>query len=272
MSLSHPTVARFAAVTDVTSVSPARPLRANPPDRRPLRANPLTRRIEAAWLTPFGDIETSTRLSPAVPLFEEACSALTRGTMVLTEQGGVAVEDLVPGMQVLTAGGTAEPVRWIGAITLYPGPLVSGTTPPDSEPLQLTRITADAFGQGGAGNDLILGPAARVLWRDPRLRRVCGIDEAFVPARALVDGCAVLSMRPAAPTPVYHLALRQHAAIRTLGMAVESFHPGTALETQIEPRMLSLFAGLFPHVCDLRDFGPLILPRLTRGEMEHLLD
>lgn len=267
MSLSHHAAARVAAEPEAIGISPARPLRAVLPDRRPLRANPLTRRIEAAWLTPLGDIETSTRLAPAIPLFDEACSALARGTMVLTDQGGVAVEDMVPGMQVLTADGGAAPVQWIGAITLYPG----GPSA-DAAPLRLTRITADAFGHGRAGSDLVLGPAARVLWRDPRLTRYCGADQAFVPAQALVDGCAVLALRPAAPMPVYHLALRRHAAIRTLGMQVESYHPGTGLETRIEPRMLSLFAGLFPHLNSVQDFGPLNWPRLSTAMTEQLLE
>lgn len=267
MSLSPHAAARVAVESDALGISPARPLRANLPDRRPLRAIPLTRRIEAAWLTPLGTIESSTRLAPAIPLFDAACSALTRGTVVLTDQGGVAVEDLVPGMQVLTGDGGAEPVQWIGAITLYPA-----APSADAEPVQLTRITADAFGQGRAGSDLVLGPTACVLWHDPRLIRYCGSDQAFVPARALVDGCTVLTLRPAAPMPVYHLALRRHAAIRTLGLPVESYHPGPGLEARIEPRMLSLFAGIFPHLNGVQGFGPLTLPRLSMAMMEQLLE
>jgi len=56
---------------------------------------PLTRRYEAAWLAPSGEIKTSTRMAPATPQFEEAFSALGRGSLILTEDGPIAVEDLL---------------------------------------------------------------------------------------------------------------------------------------------------------------------------------
>jgi hypothetical protein len=39
----------------------------------------------------------------------------------------------------------------------------------------------------------------------------------------------------------------------------------------IAPRMLSLFAALFPQMPTLAGFGPLAHPRLTRFEVEGVL-
>lgn len=248
---------------------------ATPPEVRPapakaLRAMPLTRRYEATWLAAGGDIQDSTRLAPATPLFEEAFSALARGSVIATEEGPVAVEDLVPGMRVLTAEGRAEAVMWIGSMVIYPGTGAQGPglTP---ERVTLTRITAEAFGAGRPGLDVVLGPRARLCLRDPRLRRLTGLEAAYVPARAFVDGVSVIEVTPATPVTVYHVVLARHGSLRVAGLEVEAFHPGEGVERMIDPRMLSLFAAQFPHLAKLADFGPLAHPRLTRFEVENLL-
>jgi hypothetical protein len=260
----HRSTARVAADEPSVSVSNARALRATVQDRQPQRAKPLTRRYEAAWLTPAGTVESSTRLAPAIALFEEAFSALARGTLVLTRTGPVAVEDLVPGMQVLTAEGRCETVTWIGSMTFYPG-----QDGPDFT--TLTRLTAEAFGLNRPSPDLILGPRARLLLRDNRCQAIAGTDEVYVPARAFVDGVSVIEVSPATPVSVYHLALARHGSLRAMGMDVESYHPGGGIEAMIEPRLLALFTALFPHVTCLDEFGPSAHPRLTRFEVDQLI-
>lgn len=266
MSYPHRASASIAAAeADVlVSVSPVCPPRApDIADRRSLRAVPLTRRYEAAWLAPSGEIKTSTRLAPATPQFEEAFSALARGSLIQTEDGPVAVEDLLPGMRVLTAEGRTEPIVWIGSMMLYPGQAL-----PDTEAVSLTRITADAFGQGKPMTDLVLGPRARLLLRDTRCKPMTGEDAAYVPARAFEDGCSVIEVTPATPVAVYHLALARQGTLRAMGMEVESYHPGEGIENMMEPRLLSLFVALFPHLDCLADFGPMAHPRMTRFEVE----
>jgi hypothetical protein len=228
---------------------------------------PLTRRYEAAWLSPSGDIEQSTRLAPATPLFEEAFSALARGSVIQTAAGPVAIEDLLPGMQVLTAEGRSETVTWIGSMMVYPG--TSATTSDDQ--VTLTRITAEAFGQGRPLPDLVLGPRARICLRDTRLRAQMGLEAAYVPARAFVDGVSVIEVTPAAPVPMFHVVLENHGSLRVAGMEIESYHPGEGIAEMIGPRMLSLFTAIFPQMPGLTGFGPLAHPRLTRFEAEGLL-
>lgn len=228
---------------------------------------PLTRRYEAAWLTPNGLIENSTRLAPATPLFEEAFSALARGAVVATEDGPVAVEDLVPGMRALTAEGRVETITWIGSMVLYPG---AGAE--EGEAVTLTRITSDALGVGRPSPDLLLGPRARISLRDARLRRATALEAAYVPARAFIDGVSVIEVTPVAPVTVYHVVLARQGSLRVAGLEVESYHPGEGLAEMVEPRMLSLFGALFPQIENLSDFGPLRHPRLTRFEVESLWD
>lgn len=241
-----------------------------PPPAKAARSMPLTRRYEAAWLAPSGEVLESTRLAPATPLFEEAFSALARGSVIATEAGPVAVEDLVPGMRALTAEGRAETITWVGSMVLYPNSAPGGER--GAEPVALTRITAEAFGQGRPANDIVLGPRARLCLREARLKRATGLDVAFVPARAFVDGVSVIEVMPAAPVTLYHLILERHGALKLAGLELEAFHPGEGVERMIEPRMLSLFAAQFPQLERLADFGKLAHPRLTRFEVESLWD
>ena len=110
------------------------------PAPRPPRPSFMTRRYEVTWLTAEGHLESTTRTAPALPEFEEAFSAIARGTLIETTQGFVAVEDLEPGMVAVTAEGRRETITWIGSMTLFPANTVPGLAP-----AAMTRITADAF-------------------------------------------------------------------------------------------------------------------------------
>ena len=57
---------------------------------------------------------------PAQPVYEEAFCAFARGSLVETDCGPMAIEDLVPGDHVLTESAGLQPITWIGATTLLP--------------------------------------------------------------------------------------------------------------------------------------------------------
>jgi len=267
MSSPHRPIADLSAPRQMhlACPPPARALRPMPPETQPQRARPLTRRYEARWLTPAGDVERSTRIAPATALFEEAFSAFARGALVATEAGPVAVEDLVPGMRALTTDGGTQTITWIGSMTVFPADDCGNDC-------TLTRITAEAFGANRPIPDLVLGPHARLLLRDARCRAVAGSDAAYAPARAFVDGVSVIEVRPAAPVATYHVVLKRQASLRVMGMEIESYHPGAGIEAMVEPRMLALFAAVFPHLSKLADFGPEAHPRLTRFEVDRLIE
>ena len=247
-------------------------LRATPdpvkPMARPARPRALTRRFETMWLGDNGYIEESTRIAPATAMFEEAFSALARGSVLQTEEGRIAVEDLVPGMRVITSEGAAQAVTWIGSMVIYPNASQQGE---GLEPVTLTRFTADALGHNRPMQDLILGPRARVLMRDIRCRNYTAEATAYVPARAYIDGLAVIEVTPASPVTVFHIALERQGTLKVGGLEIESYHPGDSVEAMMEPRMLSLFKDLFPQVKSLADFGPMAHQRLTRFEVDAIL-
>lgn len=259
---SAPTSRSLPADRPWTVRTPTRPLRHNV-QTRPL---PLTRRFETEWLDEDGLPQDLIKIAPALPAFEEAFAAFSHGTLIQTPSGPVAVEDLVPGTEITTAEGEAAPLLWKGAITIVPGAPTLRAAPE-----RLYRVTADAFGLGKPSRDVLLGPDARLLTRDPAVRAAVGADAAFVPVASLVDGVSVIEVTPVTPIRVYHLVTREHRTILAAGLEVETFAPRTAMPESLSHEMMAVFLTLFPHLTSLRDFGRARWPRLSREMMDAAL-
>lgn len=243
------------------------------PERRPQRAAPLARRYEAAFLARNGEIDSFSRLAPATVAFEQAFSAFSHGTPILTEAGAIPVEDLLPGTRVVTAEGRSEMLTWSGSMILYPEAATLGLEDEDDtrSPPRLTRITAEALGLRRPQNDVVLGPHARLLHQDPRLRPLLGRETGYVPASALQDGISVIEVAPITPVTVHHLVLEHPGTLIASGLPVESFHPGTGFAAMSDPALVALFLSLFPQMPGIEAFGIPLHPHLSRSEAEAML-
>lgn len=216
----------------------------------------MMRKYQISSLKGDGDVKLSEHIGPAMPMFESAFSAFARGTLIETSQGPVAIEDLVPGMKLVTPGLGACPLLWIGSMTLVPN--AEGLAPRDT---RLTRIMADSLGIGRPLSDFMAGPGARIV--SGRAGRL-GVDPAervLVPVRNLIDDMNVVSITPPRPVTVYHLCLPRHTTIWAGGLEAETFHPGIGFERNLGPNMLSLLLSFFPHIREPKDFGGLAHPR-----------
>src|SRR5690606_7312063 len=123
------------------------------------------------------------------------------------------------------------------------------------------RVTADAFGFRRPAPDLVLCSGARVQHRAARLGGRSGGAEVLVPIADFADGIHVTQIAPMSAVIAYHIALDDHAVLDVNGLAVESLHPGIDGPEGLTGEMLRLYLSLFPYLQDLRDFGPLALPR-----------
>lgn len=231
------------------------------PDRRPLRAMPRTRRYEVAYLGHNTEIADFTRLAPAMPIFEDAFCAVARGTIIATDDGPIAIEDLLPGTLVQTRNNGPQPVLWIGSMSVVP----NAENQTDGMG-KLSRITADSFGLGRPMPDLLLGPRARLFRQDASLISAMGTTAALAPITAFTDGDTVLEITPVTPVPVYHLAFERHQIISANGLEIESYHPGSRNELHLTGQMRALFLAMFPHVHSFNEFGPLAYPRMSLDE------
>ncbi len=140
---------------------------------------------------------------------ERECSCFGHGTLIRTPDGDRAVEDLAPGDLVLTAQGSALPVRWVGRS------VVSSLF---GDPLRIlpVRIRAGALGVNLPVRDLLLSPNHGVH-----------LGDSLVQAGALVNGTSIVRVRDMPIVFTYwHLELDTHALVLAEGVAAESFLDG----------------------------------------------
>lgn len=213
--------------------------------------NPVQKReYEIAALRSDGSLMIGQTTAAALPIFDAAFSALAHGSLVLTPQGHVAIEDLQPGDHVSTGPDTSEPAIWIGSARFAPRQARDRT--------RLTRITGDAFGANRPLKSLTLGHGARVL---QTVQNGASQTRELVPANTLVDGVNVISVTPPTSVRLYHICLAHHAAITVNGIEIETFHPGELAETALSSSLRDRFLSLFPRVAQPDDFGPMAFPR-----------
>ncbi|MEX0275988.1 MAG: Hint domain-containing protein [Ruegeria sp.] len=221
------------------------------------------RRYEVSTLLRNGDVSQTRHIAPALPMFEDAFCAFTRGSLVETAQGPMAIEDLLPGDEVMTQNGSSETVLWKGSVTLVPGREDSrGRMRP------LTRIMADTFGMQKPMSGVITGPAARLLGTPAHLRHLYGGQKMLTPVCEFQDGMSVVETLPPTPVELFHICLRKHSVIRVDGLQFETYHPGSNAVRMISQSLRSVYLNLFYHIESLSDFGPLLMPRAGDGEID----
>ncbi|MBE1284262.1 MAG: hypothetical protein GJ676_13200 [Rhodobacteraceae bacterium] len=236
-------------------------------DPAALRApsKPQLRRYETMSLLPNGNIAETRHIAPALPLFENAFSAFTRGSLIESDHGPIAVEDLLPGDRVMTHRGEAEQVLWIGKTTLVPGrPGVGGRSH------KLTRIMADSFGMQKPLGYVIAGPSARLLRTPGHLRAVSGGRPILTPVQEFQDGMNIIETAPPTPVDLFHLCLPKHSVIRVGGLEFETYHPGVNALRMISHAMRSIYLNIFGHINELSEFGPQVYARAGEGEIDAL--
>ncbi|MFK7878897.1 Hint domain-containing protein [Roseobacter sp.] len=140
--------------------------------------------------------------SPAVPCF-------VRGTLILTPEGQIPVEDLEIGDLIVTKDAGALPVRWVGVRHLNTTELVKyGQYPIEFKP--------GSLGPGRPQRTLRLSPQHRLLFGKDYL----------MPARGLTDLPKVRIMKGCLQVSYHHLLLDDHHIIFAEGAHVETFLPG----------------------------------------------
>ncbi|GGH34341.1 Hint domain-containing protein [Cribrihabitans marinus] len=222
---------------------------------------PQLRRYEVSSLL-NGNVVQTRHIAPAMPLFEDAFCAFCRGSLVETDIGPVAIEDLQPGDHVIDENGTPQQVVWKGSTVLVPGRAdARGRTH------NLVRIMADAFGMQRPLSGVLAGPSARLMATPCHMRKLSDGQQLLTPVREFVDGLNVIETSPPTPVELFHIGLRRHSVIRVDGLQFETYHPGVNALRVMSHAMRSVYLNLFAHVEKLTDFGPQVLPRAGDGEI-----
>ncbi|KIC12261.1 hypothetical protein RA19_03195 [Leisingera sp. ANG-M1] len=221
---------------------------------------PQLRRYEVSSLLPSGGISETRHIAPALPLFEDAFCAFSRGSLVETTQGPIAVEDLLPGDEILTSEGGGQTLVWIGHTSLLPArPGSRGRSH------HLTSFMADSLGLQKPAASLVVGPAARLLRMPPHMQGGPDGTQLLTPAAEFQDGMSIFETAPPTPVDMYHLCLPRHAVINAGGLEFETYHPGPDALKLASYAIKTLFLNLFAHADSIADFGPLAHPRADGG-------
>ncbi len=222
------------------------------------------RAYSVAWIGARGHASYETILGPAIPVIESSFSNLVRGSVVTTDNGPVAVEDLEPGMMIVTSDHGLLPLAWVGSYDITP------REAQNSERVRLYRVTSNAFGLAKPGHDLMLGPASHLLMRHAGCQALLGTDIAYAPIAGFEDGENVIATRPMSAVTVFNLAFDRQASFFANELEVESFHPASFSETLLDLELRDAISRLFPQARSLEAFGPARIDRLSITELQSL--
>lgn len=178
-----------------------------------------------------------------------------RGTLILTEHGPVAVEDLVAGMRVQTRDRGLQVLRWIGSRHIGTLALMAH---PNLHPI---RIKAGALGRGTPSEDLVVSPQHRVLVRSRIALRMFDAKEVLVPIKQLLQIEGIDIAQDMDSVEYFHLLFDQHEIVTSNGAETESLYTGPmALESVpvAARREIQSIFGEFPEVSLLPEAARLL--------------
>lgn len=165
-----------------------------------------------------------------------------RGTLIETDRGEIAVEDLKKGDLVRTVLHGDQPIRMIYSS------LITARMLAREPKLRPVRIRAGCLGQGLPGRDLFVSPQHRMLVRSRIVQRMFNRESVLVPAIKLTehDGIEQVDMDG---VEYFHIVFDRHELVISNGTLSESLYPGPqaleAVPAECRAEIENLFPGIF---------------------------
>ena len=177
-------------------------------------------------------------------------ACFTSGTLIATESGARAIEDLMLEDRVLTMDCGLQPVRWIGKRRLAQSELGQR---PELRPIIIRK---GALGHNHPADDLMVSPQHRILLRSRVAKRMFGHTEILVPAIKLLDLDGVDRALECESVTYFHLMLDSHQVIFANGQPTESLYAGPEAMKALQPAAYLELITLFPELRQ-NDFRPV---------------
>lgn len=190
---------------------------------------------------PLTSQDTGVAYQPT-PETETGVTCFAAGTLIETDTGARAIEDLSRGCLIRTRDHGLRAVRWVGSTRLDADRL-------DLQPnLRPVRISAGALGPGQPARDLVVSPQHRVLVRSAIAQRMFGQNEVLVAAKHLLGLPGIRVMNPSQGITYLHLLFDHHEIVRSDGAWTESLFTGPhalwSMGAAARREILSLFPEL----------------------------
>ena len=157
---------------------------------------------------PGGDGDSLDNLDIPVDSASSVFPCYLRGTLILTERGEVAVEELVIGDRVKTLSGAFKPVKWIGTRTVD----MRFVQAKDRDKALPVLIRQGALAENVPHQDLSVSPN-HALYLDGNLFQ----------ARHLINGRTIVQRADLARFDYFHVELDEYDVMYANGAEAESY-------------------------------------------------
>lgn len=165
--------------------------------------------------------------------YSDYVACFTKGCLIETNQGMIAIEHLCVGDLVKTRDCGYQPIRWIGERSV----VAAG------------KMTPIVFAKGVIGNqrELVVSPEHRVLIEGARVELLFAEDAVLVAAKHLVDG-DMIYRRTGGDVTYYHFMFDQHQIVYSEGVGSESFLPEQAALGGLMQNARQEVLAIFPEL------------------------
>lgn len=186
----------------------------------------------------------------------DAPVCFTRGTMIHTPNGLIAIENLSVGDLVTTKQNGACEIKWIRSrkfkVRLGQEPVL---------------IKASALGNARPRTDLLVSPQHRILVSGQKVELLFGAPEALLAAKHLVDGIRIKTMTHLTEVEYFHFMCDSHQVVISNGAYTESMHPGQVAMNGWEKAAQDEILMIFPELAEgPAAYGPTALMALKGFE------
>ncbi|MEO0341875.1 MAG: Hint domain-containing protein [Pseudomonadota bacterium] len=178
-----------------------------------------------------------------------------KGTMIETDLGAKAIENLVEGDRIWTKDMGYQALRWVGSSQI----LARGKLAP-------IRIRAGALGNE---TDLWVSPEHRMLISGWRSELLFGQQDILVAAKHLIDDKAI-RREESDFVCYYHLLFDDHQIIKANGAFSESLYPGPVALKSLSAEAKREVCSIFPELNDHSTDKPLVREELCAWEARSL--
>lgn len=197
-------------------------------------------------------------------LTDDEVICFASGTLIETERGFVAVEDLKVGDLIATRDNGYQPIRWIGSVKLSAAVLKAK---PKLLPI---RIKAGALGRKTPSTDLLVSPQHRVLVRSKVALKMFGAMEVLVAAKQLLQIEGVDIAKDIDSVEYFHFLFDRHEVVNSNGAATESLYTGAQALKTVGPAAREEIFALFPEL-RVEEFVPAPARPLPSGRQARKL-
>ncbi|MGH1412951.1 MAG: Hint domain-containing protein [Pelagimonas sp.] len=184
-----------------------------------------------------------------------------KGTLMETETGPRAVEELSTGDLLQTLDHGLRPIRWCWTRTFR----FSAETPDKQRPV---RIQPDALAPGVPQRELRVSPQHRMLVASKIVERLFGVDQVLIPATKLVGQPGITRDTMVKVVTYCHLFLGSHEVIFAEGAPAESLLPEKealrALSRAAYAELKAIVDTNVPPAHPIVERGPLLRELLRR--------